>query len=577
MLQHVMSITLLAALATATPAPSQIRGTISGTSRAPLPKLLVANPVLATSGDSGASVTVGDGLRERLTKQLSSSYAVVSRRDMNTALATFGFGADELLSASAARLLANSVTAQILVTSTMHRGTDGRFQLVVRVISATGTTDAGHVVTISQTAGQPLVDLGSKAADAIVPAIKAWNDAKSCFELSSTKPDKAQEAAAKAFKSQPGHGLASYCLAELASRKDSVGPTTLSAWQDVVKSDPLSLSAWSQVGFIYSVQKDSAKVIETFQQMLRVAPTNQALRDRSYELFRAYGRPEAAMQVVDEGIRLDPANTDWYDLKSNICLGQGDFGCAIASLEEVYAVDSTKADTSFYAKMLYAVKAKPDTAKYVLWSKRGAKKYDNRADVLEELAIAYGWAGQPDSSVEVAKRMIMLDDTKSTALMRVVQALVEGKHFRMANALAPTVRRLTDQDAKDNYAGILIPVADGLRSAEPLDNELLAETSEAILSVSSTNPNVNIFANFFLAAALRPQVVEMSTAMRAASPAPTCEMARRYAAVLQRIEPALVSAGTSTTAGVANFAKQLLPSVQSERPWVDQQIPKLCK
>ncbi len=54
-------------------------------------------------------------------------------------------------------------------------------------------------------------------------------------------------------------------------------------------------------------------------------------------------------------------------------------------------------------------------------------------------------------------------------------------------------------------------------------------------------------------------------------------MAKNYEAVLIKIEPALVSAATSTTAGIATFAKGLLPSVQSEKGEVVKIIAQRCK
>lgn len=578
MLQHVMSITLVAALASASPAPSQIRANsaiYTGQAK-PVSGLMVANPVLTASGDSSVSVTVADGMRDRLTRTVGSTYNVVTKRNMNLALATFGFAENELLNAASAIRLAGQIGGtKLIVTSTLSKLADGRYSITARLANVGGSLDAGHVVTVAQAAGQPLADFGSAVGDAILPAVKGWAEGLNCVNQSSTKPDKAAEAAAKAYKVLPGHGLAAFCLAEMAKKRDSVGTATLQAWQEVVKGDALSLTAWSQIGLIYQITKDSAKVVETYQQMLRIAPTNQILRDESYKIFTGYGRPDAAMAVVEEGIKLDPANTDWYDLKSNVCIGQGDLNCAIASLEEIYVIDSTRADTNFYAKILYAAKTKPDTAKYLMWAKRGATKFDSRPDVLEELAIAYGWVGQSDSAVVTAKKMIMLDETRTDAFMRVVQSLVDGKKYREAAALAPTVKALSDQTAKNTYGALLLPGAQALQQATPTDNPALIEVSEAILSVGADNQNLIVFANFFLAVGLRQSVVDMSQAVRA--PSATCQMFKDYDAVLVKIEPALVSAATSSTEGVANFAKGLLPSVQAEKPYAASRITALCK
>jgi hypothetical protein len=99
--------------------------------------------------------------------------------------------------------------------------------------------------------------------------------------------------------------------------------------------------------------------------------------------------------------------------------------------------------------------------------------------------------------------------------------------------------------------------------------------SEAILSVGVDNQNLIIFSNFFLSVGLRQSVIDMSQAVRAATA--TCQMFKDYDAVLVKIEPALVSAATSSTEGVANFAKGLLPSVQGEKPYVASRITALCK
>jgi len=57
-----------------------------------------------------------------------------------------------------------------------------------------------------------------------------------------------------------------------------------------------------------------------FKQMLRVAPTNQKLREELFKYFLQSGHPETALEVADEGLKLDPYNADLYDLKSNACL-----------------------------------------------------------------------------------------------------------------------------------------------------------------------------------------------------------------------------------------------------------------
>ena len=67
--------------------------------------------------------------------------------------------------------------------------------------------------------------------------------------------------------------------------------------------------------------------------MLRVAPTNQKLREELFKYFLQSGHPETALEVADEGLKIDPYNADLYDLKSNACLFLSDFKCAVDALE----------------------------------------------------------------------------------------------------------------------------------------------------------------------------------------------------------------------------------------------------
>ena len=156
----------------------------------------------------------------------------------------------------------------------------------------------------------------------------------------------------------PNHGLAEYCLARIAIATKAPVDTVITHLRNATKGDRLSLDAWTALAVQYQAKGDSTQTIETFKELLRVAPTNEALRKEAFGLFQRYGRPDAAEEVADEGIKLDPANADFWDLKFSACISQGKpekNKCAVEALETVYSLDSTKADTTFYTKMTFAV------------------------------------------------------------------------------------------------------------------------------------------------------------------------------------------------------------------------------
>ncbi len=344
--------------------------------------------------------------------------------------------------------------------------------MLVARVAPTNDNYAGFVVNVAQAPGQALGDFGEDAADALVPAVKAMQDAKACIDQQATNKSKAMESARKAIKSVPNHGLAELCLAQLA-REGGDKADEAKHLESAVIGDPQSLVAWSALAVLTQESNDSARTVEIYQKMLAVAPTNQLLRETAYKLFNRYNRPEAAMQVVEKGLEIDPANPELYDLRSNICLGNEDYPCAIAALEQVYALDSVKADTMYYAKILFAASQRPDTAKYLEWAQRGARAYPDNTSILEGLARAYGVAGMTDSAIVVTRRLVTIDPSNTGAVNQIVKAMTESGQPRQALEFAPIIKGSGDPGAQDDYAGLILVAAQQVANAEAKDWPLL--------------------------------------------------------------------------------------------------------
>ena len=298
------------------------------------------------------------------------------------------------------------------------------------------------MVTLTQNAGETPEAFGKRLADALEPAVKSLADAKACIDQRTTKPDKAADAAAKAIKALPNHGLAEYCLALLAQDKKAPRQEVVKHLQASAKGDPLSLPVWTALATQYQQANDTANTLVAFKQMLRVAPTNQKLREELFKYFLQSGHPETALEVADEGLKIDPYNADLYDLKSNACLFLSDFKCAVDALETLYATDSTKADTLFFTKIAAAAgePAVPDTvkllksaqtqadsqkvradaaaggvadtARLLKWAQIGVRKYPDNPTLLGYLNKAYTLTGQTDSVVAVTNRLMAKDTTE---------------------------------------------------------------------------------------------------------------------------------------------------------------------
>jgi len=405
------------------------RGARTSQTVANAPRLMVANPFAFASADSANAVRIGAAAREEMKAVAGRNFTVIEQTQMNDALKQYGYPIDAILSPPLATTLAKNIQARVVVTGTMTRGTGGAGgpnTVTARLIGV--NDDAGYVVTLTQQQGQSLEDFGKKLAHSVEPAVKALPDAKACIDQRTTKADRAQEAANKAIKTLPNYGLAEFCLAQIAQDKKAPRGEIVKHLQAATKGDPLSLPVWTALSTQYQAANDTANTLLAFEQMLRVAPTNQKLREELFKYFLQSGHSETALKVAEDGLKLDPNNSDLLDLKSNACLFLSNFKCAVDALETMYATDSTRADTLFFTKISAAASEgdNPDHVRLLKWSQKGVQKYPNNPTLLGYLNKAYSLSGQTDSTISVTNRIIAKDTTETgvIAALAAAQALI---------------------------------------------------------------------------------------------------------------------------------------------------------
>jgi tetratricopeptide (TPR) repeat protein len=434
------------------------------------PRLMVANPFAFAPGDSANAVRIGTAMRQEMKDIVGRNFTVIEQSQMNDALKQYGYPIDAILSPPLAATLAKNIQARVIVTGTLASAAGGRPTVTARLTGV--NDDAGNVVSLTQAQGQTPEDFGKKIAQALQPTVKALPDAKECVDQQAAKPDKAQEAAKKATKTLPNYGLAEFCLAQIAKTQKKPAEV-VQHLQAAVKGDPLSLPAWTGLAEQYQAANDTAKTLVAFSQMLRVAPTNQALRERLFKYFLASGHPETAKQVADEGLKLDPNNADLYDLKSNACLFLGDFKCAVDALETMYATDSTKADTLFFSKISVAAQEGKDAQRLVKWAQIGNRKYPNNPTLLRYLSSGYAMTGQTDSLIAVANRIIAKDTTETG----VEVALAAAKALVLPPEPDSTGQRPSGSAHPDTSKGAVKP--DSSTVTRPADSTSAGGTSSS--------------------------------------------------------------------------------------------------
>jgi tetratricopeptide (TPR) repeat protein len=439
--------------------------------------------------------------------------------------------------------------------------------------------EAGSVVSVTQGSGQGLGDFGGRVAEQLQPAFRSLEDARECSTNLQSNPNKAAEAARKALKEYPNNGLASYCLAQIAlAKKDR--KEAVQHFQAAAKADPMSLAAWSNLAEQYQSVNDTSNVIAAFVQMLRIAPTNQKLREQAFRYFLNAGRPQIARDVADSGIKIDPYNPDFYDLKSNACAFLGDFKCSVDALEQSYSVDTTKADTLFVTKILAFSEQRladtnprataADTARYVKWAQFGARKYPNNPAALQARMKAFGITGQTDSMVAAAQALYAANPQDATPLLSAAKALVDAKRGKEATAILQIVAEKGDATAKENAAALLY------QSAAPLLQEPVqdyAGAAELLRAASkSANPQGKVYpaANYLLGLATLLQVPKIDPE---AEKTKSCDLARQEEALLTESEQAFTAGQTANP----EVATRNLDIIKKYKPRAASMVKAYCK
>jgi hypothetical protein len=558
----------------AAPLAAQLRSSRPPRPAANLPRLLVANPYTFSSSDSAAAVRVGAGMRERTEGKADKWYTVIERDQMNEALRQYAYPEDAVLPPLVARQLAASLQARAMIVSTMSRE-QGRVLVESRLVKT--NHEAGHMVRLTQAANQSFEEFGQRVADSLESAFKALPDAEQCETLRGTNPQRAAEAAAKALRTQPNHGLASFCLAQIAITRKAPVDTIIVHLKNSTKGDRLSLDSWTALGVQYQAKGDTTNTVETFKEMLRVAPTNQKLREEVFRYFLSAGQLDAAESVANEGIAIDSANADMWDLRAGACLFQEEkpekVRCALESIDQVYALDTAKADTLFITKAIYAATrdSAPDTTRLVKWTDLGIRKYPNNSAILAGRVTAFSWTGPIDSLVSATRNLLAVDSTDLTPVVRAAKALAEAKRGAEAMELGQYIDRLGGPQDKQNLAIILAQNAPPLLQQGPEQNlTLAADMARKALSYSQPNTPLHGLGSYALGLSTFFQAAALDQETEKAK---SCEGAQKMKALFDEAGPALRAGREMQAAYVDNLIK----GVDQFTPRVNSMIKAYCK
>ncbi|HWA15299.1 MAG TPA: hypothetical protein VG817_02620 [Gemmatimonadales bacterium] len=546
------------------------------------PRLLVANPHSFNAADSAPAVAIGEGLRKAVEKAAGSQFRVLTRQDMNSALIEFGYPADAILAPQPQRNLAQSLNARVLVASTMTHDAGGKNVVTARFAGL--NDEAGFVITQTQAAGQSPQDLGDKIGAGFAPVIKSWNDARGCVDQAKNAPAKAAEAGKKAVAAIPTHGLANYCLGQLALAKGTKGDSAeaMRLFNEAVKGDPLSLNAWTQIAAGYEVAGDTTRTVDALQQMLRIAPTNQPLRDLVFKKLLAYGKPELAEAVADEGLKLDPGNVDLYDLLANARIFRENYNGALEALDQVAALDSTRADTTFYTKYLVTATASPtpDTARILKASAIASHRFPQNTSLFKQVIGAYALVGARDSVQAGLGKLAAIDAPAATGYaLQMAKEQQDAKNFKAADAFIAIAAQYGDSTGKESAAGLMFQGIVPLLQSTPPQFQQASDSLRVALKLVRPTSRLHPILSYYFALATVNVIVAKDKETEAGK---SCDGARALDPLVAETDAALTAAAPYVAPGASGAQQKsvydrLVQYIPSEKTRSASMVKAYCK
>ena len=549
-----------------------------GPANAAAPRMLVATPFTDRGSDSATAVAVGTALRSRFERVVGNTFFVIPRAQMNSALNEFAYPADAILNRENAYRLTTAMQARTMLFTELLRGEQGRFRARARL--STGADDPGNTITVFQAQGQTLQQFGEAIAAAFTPVVRAHNDAKACMDQMQSDPRKAADAAAKALRAYPQHGLAHYCLAQLAKARGAADPAYPTELDLTVRGDSLSLKALGELADHYNARNDTTAVILKYQEMIEAAPTNRALIEQASRVFRSFGRPDAAERVADRGIALDSLDTAMWDLRSSACLFQSKYTCSVQSLEQIIAIDSTRADSNLVFRLAVTAGAVfADTAvgrdstalkaSFLKWSELGAQRWPTNKNLVGQLLQAYAVNGMTEQVLATTDRVIALDSTDVTPALSAIEILLGAKRWADAAKYGAVVQGHGDDQQKLAIAVNFTNASRTLLTQAPTDPEG-AYNLLHIAAVASTDQRIVPSANLLLGYAALQTAAKYDSQTEATK---SCEMARRMDAQLDEARTGFTLGRSVNPTG----ADQMLGNVAQYKQRTQTMIRAYCR
>lgn len=427
----------------------------------PTERLLILPLMWTTSADSAGSIALSDAVRDRVNALVKNKVMVVSKQKLCEALAQSGFPCNGLLDDQNAKQLARFLQVHSYVTGTYAKN-GSTLSADVEMIDVGSSGMSGRFTSTSGNPGTAAA-LAEIIAQRLASIVRISEPIRNCNdERKKSNYARARSEAQKAFAVDPNSTGAWLCISTIYEAQRMPPDSIIAVNQRALKGDSLNATALENIARAYQQKGDSLKALETFITQLHAQPRNTDQRLQLAQALRQMKQYPRAVELLDEGLKLQPGESRLLDMKLSICTEANNYRCASDVWLAKAKADSTFLnDTTNLKAAIGAGQQASDTAALDYFTAVAVRRFPNSAAYLKARAGAMELAGKTDTAMAYYKKALAIEPNDAATSLQIGKAIVDAAVWD--TAVANRVPR-TDTAAKNR---LLAPFVQKVDSAKP--------------------------------------------------------------------------------------------------------------
>ena len=418
--------------------------------------------------NKGFGEKVADKLRDRISDL--NTHTAVSEKDIKDALKRFDLKMEGLTCVQA-RQLAQQMNYEVVLCASFG-GTKAQWDIAdIKFVD----TNTGEEFLVDAVTSRDKME--EQAASDIVARFELFVEqtrvAVFCVDYAQSQQwDSSLENCDRALELNPNANSVRYARANVL-RQTERWEESLAEVQRLLERDPFHENAMLLGGFVAINLGDEELARDYYRQYLELDPNNATVRMRvAYDLAQE-GDPLGAMELIDEGIALDPENIDYYEQAGNFAFAgaeqvrsaaaEGDeelspevadlYRKAIGAYERVFAAKGAETLVSQLRNVAAAHLQLGDAAASAEFSSRALESHPEEASLWDIHARALKDDGQVDAAVAALGRIEAIDAEYPNLHLRMGNWLIEAN--RVDDAVPILQRAVANGSGADQAANMI--------------------------------------------------------------------------------------------------------------------------